>query len=206
MTWPAPSWNAKGSPRSQEASNWRPFAYDTPTYWTCTFWPGCAAGPLPTFRSLISSFLGGLPLGTLTSGLVGAGVAAGAGVELASFSESEPQPPSARAAQARAGTIERLRSGMAPQGRRCSAGPRGGARGEAGGVLGGGQRGCGGGSRVAEALHGLHHGQAARAAIAVDVVGGRTGGEAAVGAAQVGHRLCSLTPLPERYKPGGQLG
>src|SRR4051794_41403834 len=79
MTWCEPSWKENGWPRSHDASNCRPFRAETPTYWTFTVLPGLASAPAPTFRSFLTSFFGSLPFGTLTSGLVAAGVEAGAG-------------------------------------------------------------------------------------------------------------------------------
>src|SRR5829696_963222 len=70
ITMPAPSWKMNGSPRSQEASNSLPLLKLTPTYWTVTSSPAFASGPVPASRSSISSFLGGAPFGTVTSGLV----------------------------------------------------------------------------------------------------------------------------------------
>jgi hypothetical protein len=124
MTAPAPSWNVNGSPRSHEESNCRPLTNETPTYWTETCLPRSATAPLPTLRSLITSFLGALPLGTLTAGLVASGVEAASGVDVeAGSSESEsPQPATASsAAHARASRVRgRGSDGIAPQGRRCS--------------------------------------------------------------------------------------
>src|SRR5690349_22766801 len=97
MTPPEPSWKENGSPRSQDASNWRPLSAETPTYWTVTFLPGSAVAPVPFLRSVISSVLGSLPLGTVTSGFVAAGVDSAdcVAVDEAESSESEPHPPTA---------------------------------------------------------------------------------------------------------------
>src|ERR687889_941729 len=122
ITEPEPSWNSNGSPRSQEASNWRPLRNEMPTYCTVTWSPAFAGLPAPSSMSLMTSFLGALPFGTVIAGLVRSGVAAASGVDFdAGSSESEPQPATAiRAARAMASRNGRLASGMAPQGRRST--------------------------------------------------------------------------------------
>src|SRR5688572_25910270 len=115
MTPPEPSWKVNGSPRSHEASNWRPLTNEMPTYWTVTSLPASAVAPVPSSMSLITSSLGALPLGTVISGLVFAGVEVASGLDEEVSSESEPQPATASAAQART-TRSSLASGMAPEG------------------------------------------------------------------------------------------
>ena len=94
----------------------------TPTYWTVTVWPAWAAGPVPSRRSLIDSFFGALPFGSLTVGfLAGAwGVSVADGVAVAAVSgvgvlsellSSPPQPARARSATSRAMASVRGMSG-----------------------------------------------------------------------------------------------
>src|SRR5881628_4046497 len=77
MTLPCPSVNWSGWPRSQEASNCLPVDHATPTYCTLSWSPDAAGAPEPATRSLITSFVGGSPFGTCTTGFVGLAVGAG---------------------------------------------------------------------------------------------------------------------------------
>ena len=166
-----------------------PVGDEMPTYWTCTFLPASATGPLPTLRSFTTSFFGALPFGHRDLGLgghrgrrrLGRRRVAGCLLVRAAAGHGE-------GAQARASRIRRLGScGMAPQGRRCSA--RAGRARSPGASCVGGDRGGRGGRRrrVAETVRGLHHRHAAGAAIAVHEVRGGAGGEAAIRAAQKRH-------------------
>src|SRR3954452_17840667 len=69
MTWPPPSGNSKGCPRSHELSNTVLSSQRAPTYWTLTFDPALAVAPVPFLMSLITSFAGGSPPGDVIVGL-----------------------------------------------------------------------------------------------------------------------------------------
>src|SRR5215469_15702637 len=70
MTWggEAAMTNPNGAPCDHEASKTFPVRQLTPVYCTMTYWPLVIAGPEPSISVLLSSFLGGLPLGTLIVG------------------------------------------------------------------------------------------------------------------------------------------
>src|SRR5680860_484056 len=70
ITSPAPRVKLKGSLRLQEESNSLPLLKPTPTYWTVTLSPDFASAPLPGTSSLLSSFFGGAPFGTVTTGFL----------------------------------------------------------------------------------------------------------------------------------------
>src|SRR3954468_10993776 len=116
MTWPAPSWNANGSPRSHEASNSWPLDQLTPTYCMLTWSPALAFLPLPLTMSLTWSSAGGWPDGFGIVGFletsfetapedgasvgVAVGVAVAAGADDASFSLSLPHAATPTASSA----------------------------------------------------------------------------------------------------------
>src|SRR5919198_944336 len=120
MTIWAPSWNANGWPRSQEASNCSPVDHETPTYCIVSRSPGLAARPLPLTMSLTTSRLGASPCGVTIAGFflvffvmpltiastfaawavavsVGAGVAALSELDESSPPQAETAAPSTRA-------------------------------------------------------------------------------------------------------------
>src|SRR3954471_305264 len=148
MTWPWPSGNENGWPRSHDASNCLPVDQELPTYWTVTLSPAFAAGPWPTTRSFLISELGGSPEGMAIFGLclrslafatatappgaaavvwvsVGAGALwVWAGALLCLSLLSDPPHPAARASTASRGAKARS-DGMGgdPRGRRWAQSP-----------------------------------------------------------------------------------
>jgi hypothetical protein len=68
MTLPAPIEKSKGCLRFQLESNSLPPLKRTPTYWTLTWSPLLACGPVPTMTSWTTSFVGAEPV---WAGIVG---------------------------------------------------------------------------------------------------------------------------------------
>src|SRR3954454_6166902 len=112
---PCPSVNSNGWPESQDESNSSPVSYSTPTYCIDSLSPFFAAGPLPTTMSLVTSFVGGLPVCFGTCGFdfvsfrfveaLGVATGFGAGPLALGMSAvvallSSPQPAAASAATA----------------------------------------------------------------------------------------------------------
>src|SRR5262245_18114062 len=99
MTWPVPSVNVNGSPRSHEASNSSPVENAVPTYCIESVSPSLAGGPLPLTMSSFWSVFGGEPAGTVITGFVLVSFRSGfAAVSVLSpedvwSDEDEPPPP-----------------------------------------------------------------------------------------------------------------
>src|SRR5215469_3276991 len=70
MTWGglAPTTNPNGALCAHEESKTFPVRQLTPVYCTIRYWPFVTVGPVPWTSVLLSSFLGGLLLGTVTAG------------------------------------------------------------------------------------------------------------------------------------------
>src|SRR5438105_1957149 len=116
ITWPPPSWNGNGRPRSQDASNSLPVDHDTPTYWTTAVLPTTASAPVPTRRSFTTRVVGGGPWGMVTTGLVESGELPAAGGVAAAFEPPDaagvvdPQPTAASPARISIAPTVRLRT------------------------------------------------------------------------------------------------
>jgi hypothetical protein len=129
ITWSSEKVTGWPSPSFHEASNCWPVDQATPTYWTVTLSPGATAAPVPVMRSVLSRPEGGVPVGTVTVGLVpndpaGEGswtavtgtvdagaVAAVEGAEVLAVADGDellqPARPTAATARARRATVRR---------------------------------------------------------------------------------------------------